>query len=642
MPRLVIVEGPDRGAVFEFDADSVTIGRSSSNPVRLNYTEVSRVHARLDRREDGFHISDAESSNGIFVNGQKVHDRRLAPGDQISIALTTFVFEPQFVMSAARDDAGAVILIDDPSEKPSAKGELTSRIEEPVPDKKRAMLTPEMAALEELQSAHGRLETVYKATAIAASTLDEQELCARLMELALKEFDAERAAVIFAGPGGIPRVGTVKAKDGKPSNITLSRTVLKSVLEKGAAVFSDDIATDPRFSSSHSLFFGNIRSFVCAPMRGKSGVIGAVYIDSTDLLRQFGSGDRDLLENIAGQAGIAIENARLFARTRDEAIQLRKIVAEDTTFVGSSPKLKSMIAEAEKAAKSEAGVLLTGETGSGKELAAMFIHMNGPRRGKPFVPVDCSAIPEQLLESELFGHEKGAFTGAIKSKLGMFESADGGTLFMDEIGNANLHVQSKLLRFLEDRTFIKVGGAKVIRADVRIVSATNADLEKMVKAGSFREDLYYRLAVIPIEVPPLRERAGDVPELLAHFMNASATKLGRRPPAISGRAMKTLMKHKWPGNIRELRNAAEYIMVLCSKPEADLEDLPQFVTGRAKDADAAGLADLNLEEAVIHAEKGLITAALARANGVKSEAAKLLAISRPTLDKKMREYGIDG
>ena len=296
--------------------------------------------------------------------------------------------------------------------------------------------------------------------------------------------------------------------------------------------------------------------------------------------------------------------------------------------------MKKIFASVRKAADSKASVLIPGECGVGKELIANALHNLSPRRDKPLIKVHCAALSENLLESELFGHEKGAFTGAVAQKRGRFELAAGGTIFLDEIGEIDQNVQIKILRVLQDKRFERVGGEETIEVDVRVIAATNRDLEKEIADGRFREDLYYRLNVVHIHVPPLRERRDDIPLLIASFLQEFAKENGKNIEGIDARARSALYKFDWPGNIRQLRNCLESAVVMCSSSVITLEDLPPSIAGSGEDALISIPAGIPMEEA----EKILIQQNLAINKGNKSKTADILGIGRKTLHRKLDEY----
>ncbi len=312
-------------------------------------------------------------------------------------------------------------------------------------------------------------------------------------------------------------------------------------------------------------------------------------------------------------------------------------------IVGQSEAMRELFDFIEKVSRTDSTVLISGESGTGKELVARAIHYRSPRRSKPLVAVNCGALPQELLESELFGHVRGAFTGAVRDRKGRFELADGGTIFLDEVSEMSPALQVKLLRVLQEREFERVGDTRTVRVDIRVIAATNQDLEELVRQGRFREDLYYRLNVIPIHIPPLRERRSDIPLLILHFLKVFNTLRGGRVEGFSPEAMNLLMEYDWPGNVRELENLVERLVVLKGEGMVQPEDLPEKIReGELIPSQRGGeKGTVNLSRAVSEFEKQLIIDALRKANGVKSEAAKLLGIKRTTLLEKMKRQKIE-
>jgi DNA-binding NtrC family response regulator len=327
-----------------------------------------------------------------------------------------------------------------------------------------------------------------------------------------------------------------------------------------------------------------------------------------------------------------------------ENVQLRQQL--DTRFglehiIGESPQMKEVFEIVQQVAPTRATVLLSGESGTGKELIARAIHHLSPRARQPLVIVHCAALAPTLLESELFGHEKGAFTGAHERRIGRFEQAQGGTLFLDEIGEIDATIQIKLLRFLGERTFERVGSNKTLTADVRLITATNKNLEELVKAGKFREDLFFRLRVVEIHLPPLRERREDIPLLALSFLKEFAQENGKRVTDFTAEALHQLMNYSWPGNVRELRAAIEHAVVLCRGDKITVRDLPPSVRGETAASEAARLltrGDLTVKEA----EKQLMIRALKETKGNRTQAAKLIGMSRRTFHRKMHTYHLEG
>jgi len=335
------------------------------------------------------------------------------------------------------------------------------------------------------------------------------------------------------------------------------------------------------------------------------------------------------------RSGARTARARADAFAEDRAREM-----DPTGLVGRSEAMRRVLDQVRKVAATDATVLVLGESGTGKELVARALHAQGPRREGPFVSVSCAALPEALLESELFGHERGAFTGAIRRKLGRFELAHQGTLFLDEVGEIPPAVQVKLLRVLAERRFERVGGEEPVEVDVRVVSATHQDLAALVAAGRFREDLYYRLAVVPISIPPLRERPGDVEELAGWFVEKLAPRLGRRVKGFTPEALALLRGHAWPGNVRELENVVEQAIVFAEGEVVGPEDLPEGIQRSPPPPPPVEVDGRGLTAILEDLERQLVQAAYGKAKGVKAEAARLLGIKPSALAYKLEKYGL--
>ncbi|MEW5866353.1 MAG: sigma-54 dependent transcriptional regulator [Bacillota bacterium] len=330
---------------------------------------------------------------------------------------------------------------------------------------------------------------------------------------------------------------------------------------------------------------------------------------------------------------IALENRRLRR-------ELQAIREKSADIIGTSEKMQAVFRLVEKVARTDATVLIRGESGTGKDLIAREVHRQSLRANKPFISINCAALPETLLESELFGHARGAFTGAVSTKRGLFEEADGGTVFLDEVGDVSLALQAKLLRFLQNREFIRVGETLVRRVDVRVIVATNKDLEEAIERGDFRRDLYYRLNVITVHLPPLRERREDIPLLAKHFARKYAASLLKGPITFSAEAMAALCAYNWPGNVRELENAVERAVVLAEGNELTLEDFPGGIVRASLPDGASERAELSFNEAVDSYKRELICRAMEKAGGVQAKAAQILGIKRTTLNEMMKRLGM--
>ncbi len=423
-----------------------------------------------------------------------------------------------------------------------------------------------------------------------------------------------------------------------------------TVLQTGESLLVPDVHADARFYSVVDQQTGGAtRSIVCAPLRTQRGIIGVIEcINKRE--GQFSQADLTFLEALAGSVAVAIDGARLYqtlklseARLRDEVALLereRHVLYRFSDVVGSGQAMEKVFRLVESATGSPVTVLLQGETGSGKEVVARAIHFNSPRKDKPFVAVNCGAFTETLLESELFGYRKGAFTGANTDKRGLFDAADGGTIFLDEIGDTPPTMQVKLLRVLERGEFIPLGATEARKVDTRVISATNRELLAEVRAGRFREDLYYRLSAFPIRVPPLRERREDIPLLAAHFLKRLVQKWGKREVTVTPAAMDCLVRYPWPGNVRELEHELQRALTLAGEGTTlGIEHFSERILSAA-----AGLGHVRLAGSLKQArdafEKDYIAHVLRVQNGNVSHTARALGISRVMLQRKMKGFGL--
>jgi Nif-specific regulatory protein len=428
----------------------------------------------------------------------------------------------------------------------------------------------------------------------------------------------------------------------------LGEGITGRVIETGKAVAIPRISEEPRFldrTASRRRQGTREISFFCVPIKKGNQVIGALSVDKPyDDAYPLDDGKR-LLSVIATMIAshvIKLETIRLEnERLRDENRRLQtelKTKYSINSIIGSSNRMREVFQMVSQVCRSNATVLIRGESGTGKELVANSIHYNSPRASNPFVKVNCAALPANLIESELFGHEKGAFTGAIKQKIGKFELAHRGTIFLDEIGSINLDVQANLLRILQEKEFDRVGGQRTIKVDVRVITATNKNLEQAVEDGTFRGDLYYRLNVFPIYMPPLRERKTDMLLLADHFLEKYAKENHKDIRRFSTPAIDMLMQYHWPGNVRELENCIERAVLLCEEGVIHSYHLPPTLqTGK----ESGTLPALSLEEAVANLEKEMLIDALKNTRGNITGAAKILQTTVRKFAYKAQQYGID-
>jgi transcriptional regulator with GAF, ATPase, and Fis domain len=481
-------------------------------------------------------------------------------------------------------------------------------------------------------------------------------LYARILESAIELSGAEAAVLLRKDPEGRLRI---RASGGAPPVVGLpqvSHSIVTRVFATGQPLSTVDAARDARLSSSLSVHALALRSVLALPIRISDQVIGVIYLE--DRLRPFAFGDSEvaLLADFGDLAALAINalerlrrerravrrlslaQARLARQVQAQALELSSWRnAEESAqsgIVAESAPMREVLALARRVARSDVPVLIRGESGTGKELIAKAIHEASPRRSQPFISENCGAIPEALLESALFGHVKGAFTGADRRRIGLFEAADGGTLLLDEIGEMSPSMQSRLLRVLQEGEVRPLGGERAVRVDVRVLAATHRDLEAMVEEGRFREDLFYRLAVVNLVIPPLRDRSEDVLPLVRYFIHKHAPE---RSPRVERRALERLMTQSWPGNVRQLENEVRRALVL----GGDVLREEHFGSVRTKET-AGAPAELHLRAQIDDLERRLIRRALDIAKGNQTRAAELLGVSRFGLQKMQKRLGLNG
>lgn len=433
---------------------------------------------------------------------------------------------------------------------------------------------------------------------------------------------------VFSEPGGA--AGLARFEEEGPDLVI---TDLKMDGVDGMEVLREVLVREPATLVIMMTAFGNVERAVAAMQEGAFDFITKPF--PTDLLRS----------RVERALQIGAERSHTAKLERENEI-LRGEAEKgfDSEIIGSSGVMAKILERVCRAASSDSTAFIFGESGTGKELVARALHRASPRAGGPFIKVNCSALAESLLESELFGHEKGSFTGAHQRRLGRFELADKGTIFLDEIGEIGLSIQVKLLRVLQEKEFERVGGEKTLSTDVRVVSATNRDLRAAVEAGDFREDLFYRLHIIPIELPPLRERRADIPELVSHFVEKLGARTRAKAKGVGDDAMRALVAYDWPGNVRELENVIEHALVFADEEKIRLHDLPPILgggTGRGNKIDLHQVEATSLTEVLEDLERELICAAMEKARGVKTETARILGIKASALYYKLEKYGIE-
>jgi Nif-specific regulatory protein len=479
---------------------------------------------------------------------------------------------------------------------------------------------------------------------INSNYTDLHSLLTRILESATRLCEGEASSILMADQKNrklhFEIALGIKGAEVKKFTLKFGEGIAGWVVENDKSIIVNDVINDRRHQSAISELIGySSKTMLAVPMRSKDVCIGVIELINKKDGRYFSQDDLEWLEIFANQAAIAIQNARSFERAREEIESLQDRIKADKgyhTMVAKSPIIMEKIDIIDRIAKTDSSALILGESGVGKEIFAEQIHLRSLRSKAPFIRVNCAALPEGLLESELFGHVKGAFTGAIQTRRGRFELADGGTIFLDEIGDLPLQFQAKLLRVIQQKTFEKVGSEVSITVNVRILAATNKDIEALVERGEFRRDLYYRLNVLPIYIPPLRQRPEDIPALAEFFLKKFIRKTKKQFEGFSSEAMEAMLSYAWPGNIRELENCVERACAIGKNSLIRKEDLFLQTDGEAE-ADGG---DRNLKTAINLFKSHFIKKTLDENHWNKTETAKALDIQRTYLSRLIKELDI--
>jgi Nif-specific regulatory protein len=648
--RLEVTRGQIAGTAIEPTSDVVRLGRAEGNDLVVPDTHVSSEHAKIVFSADRYVLVDQRSTNGtailrgrerVVLDDTNSREAALEDGDVIELGSQDRVVHVAVSLREEADDARVFAL---------------KKIEELVP---RATI---------LEKDEGRLRILYEALKRIGSSQDLSEVLVAICEssftlvplathvtIILRDDDDENAASKGAA-GYVPVMTRVRGQDAPPSQaIPITRSVFRKVVSERAAVVAADAPRD--VGQSESLMGAQIRSTLGIPLWKGDEILGVIQVDNREATGVLTASDLDIMAVLAQNASLAVANARVAKRLRAAEERLKKENAflkgkeqERRTggkkdgppeIIGNSTPMKQLLQQLEKVVNTRVTVLIEGETGVGKELVAASVHYRSNRRDRLFVGQNCAAMPETLLESELFGHRKGAFTGAHEDKRGLFEVADGGTLFLDEVTEMPLSLQSKLLRVLQEGEIRPIGATQEKKVNVRIVAATNRNLEKEVAEGRFREDLYYRLKVFPLRVPPLRERREDIPLIGSHFLQRFATEFGKPAGGFSQQAMELLQSYDWPGNVRELQNEVQRLVI-----QLDTGGFvtPDMLSPRVRQVE--GMIERvrptkgTLKEMMDQVERWLLIEALREHGNNKTAAAKSLGITREGLHKKLRAFGL--
>jgi transcriptional regulator with GAF, ATPase, and Fis domain len=613
-------EGPPKAFVLLKPIS--TIGRALGNDVPLPNKTVADTHAQVLFDGRDFNLEEVDKQGDILINGKKKRRARLVHGDRLTLGDAELTFS----------------MFDEP--QPSRHG--SPQLDPMLADSpKRSTTSLQLSGLRKLFEFSEKLMTMRK--------LDE--LLEAMLDAVIEVTGAEKGLILLLEPGEsaptdaaaggedkgttpapVPEVKPVirASRHVKQESITdtagvISDSIVRRVLETGRAVIVSDALTDTQFGQSESVLALRLSSVMCAPLVAQGHVTGAMYVGNDRVKGLFERSQLDVLSIFAGQASLILQNAMLLTALRADK---EKLAAElnDKRFgeiIGVCPSMLEVFRKLQKVSTTDISVLITGETGTGKELIAREIHRRSNRAAGPFVVINCGAIPENLIESELFGHVRGAFTGAVASRAGKFQAADKGTLFLDEIGELPLNLQVKLLRALQERVVFRVGDSKAEKVDIRVVAATNRVLEEEIRAGRFREDLYYRLNVVNVWLPPLRERGDDVLIIAKALLSKYADELHSAVQGFTPQALTAIKKHPWPGNIRQVENRIKKALVLCDKTLLGTEDLDLDQTGDAT--------ILPLEKAKEEFQRKYVLEILERNNGNRTQTARDLGVDPRTI-----------
>ncbi|MFM9963444.1 MAG: sigma 54-interacting transcriptional regulator [Planctomycetaceae bacterium] len=671
---LVVRDGDKWQDMFRLTPGQVmTVGRAPTNRIVVRSEQSSRNHCEIFQAGPMWILRDLGSRNGTTVDGHRITaDWELEEGQTIQLGACEITFTRELDENARpADDDSDIESATQTQDVIPVKGAKSSE-PEIVSRKKRTRYSPTSTAEHAGDDRFSQdLAQLWKLAVEMGSAKDEKQLAEVVLDGLQVAIGADIGAVLMLpkpmSAGTRPnqlRVVAYKSQ-GERSYQTISKSLSRMVLEDREAVLAKNVSDDSKLCDRDSLDEIEAKSVICAPIRNGELVYGLIHLYSTLSDETLEPEHLEFTLAVADQMALALVNVREkqilaegLARAQNENESLRNQLSIDTELIGNSPEMQQLKQQIGRIAPTDATVLIRGESGVGKELVARAVHFGSDRRNGPFVCLNCAALSETLLESELFGHEKGSFTGATGRKLGKFEQAHRGTLFLDEVGEMSLSIQAKFLRVLEGHPFERVGGSTPISVDVRVVAATNRDLELAIHEKLFRKDLYFRLFVVEISPLPLREHRSDIPVLASYFLHRFAKKTGRPVRGFTDEAMDVLYQFDWPGNVRELQNCVERALVLStselvSASEIKLSGLRVAVSGTAPpikaqpislttESSPAPLAETaRFEKSLEVLEQEYILATLEKTNWNKSQTAAILGIERSTLDRKLKRYGVN-
>jgi DNA-binding NtrC family response regulator len=663
---LVVRRDDGFGDVFPLVAGhTYTLGRAATNRIVLKDDLCSREHAEVGFSGGHWRVRDLGSLNGTRVNSVRLDSEwELAPQDDIYLGRTHLLFVEE--MDQLPD-------MPQHKEEPESHGEtIRKRLGQTrflTPQPAEAGRDGESTTSSQRHALSRDLSLLYRLALDMGSAGTYDELCRIVLDALLEAIPAEVGAILSVaqdgdGRGGPPVGVRLASQDSagqpKPKSLRglelevtahrhrdpsvqeytrVSEYVSNEVLDSREAILAENVARDRYLRNRESLSELGATSLICAPILFGDRVLGLIHLYCTDPHKALDAEDLEFAVAVAKQLGGVIHQMRRQVSLSAENRSLREQLQVESELIGDNSVMKDIERQIARVAGTNATCLIRGESGSGKELVARAIHYSSPRKEGPFVCLNCAALTETLLESELFGHEKGSFTGATEKKIGKFEASNQGTIFLDEIGERTVGTQAKLLRILEGHPFERVGGSVPIRVDVRVVAATNQPLEQAIQEGRFRRDLFFRLQVVEIRVPPLRERKSDVPILADHFLKRFVRETGRKMRGFTPAALRKMDEYDWPGNVRELRNVVERAVALGNGPFLDASDIwlsSLEITGASVGGGEVGYRPVSLEDV----EKDHILRTLSYTDWNKSQAASILNIERSTLDRKIKGYGL--
>ena len=603
MPCLRWIGAAGRGQLFPIYKSVTGIGRAGGNDICIDAPGMAEYHAQIVFDGRDFSLDEVDTVAEIQINGKRKRRARLAHNDKVQLGNAELVFS--LLEEAESPGGGGPTRGAAGNEAPGAQNEIVG------------------------------LRRLYQFSERLLVTRDVQQLLEALLDGAIEATGAEKGFVLLLRDNK-PEVRAARnlRQESIPDAVRqLSDSIVAKVIEARRPLIVSNAMSDVAFQRSESVMHLKLSSVMCAPLIAGGDLLGLLYLGNDRVANLFDPRGLDLITIFSAQASLILQNALLLDSLRTDNAELEKRLKGQKfgEIIGSVPSMMEVFRKVQKVAPTDISVLISGETGTGKELIAREIHTRGPRSSGPFVVINCGAIPENLMESELFGHVRGAFTGAVATRPGKFQQANGGTLFLDEIGELPLALQVKLLRALQERVVTKIGDSKPERVDIRVVAATNRDLEEEIKKGSFREDLFYRLNVVNVFLPPLRARGDDILVIAKYLLNKYTAELGSNVRGFTPNALIAIRKYDWPGNIRQLENRIKKALVLCDQSLIGPEDL-DLTQEQMQPI-------LPLDKAKEEFQRKYILEVLERNNGNRTKTARDLGVDPRTIFRYLEKEG---